>query len=82
MTIALIWQVLLIGLGILVVAIIANGLATAAGLTTWYGFIAATQEEGLLAAIRNAGIPSLLFLVLLYPMILGLAGYWMTQWLA
>jgi hypothetical protein len=78
----LIWQVPLIGAGILVVAIIANGLATAVGLTTWYGFIAAIQDEGIPAAFRSAGAPSLLFLFVLYPSILGLTGYWLTRWLA
>jgi hypothetical protein len=77
----LIWQVPLIGVGILVVAIIANGLAMAVGWTTWYGFIGAIQEEGMLAALRSAGLPSLLFLFVLYPAILGLTGYWLTRWL-
>jgi hypothetical protein len=78
----LIWQAFVVGVAILGVAILVNALATLGGVTTWYGFLAGIREEGLLAAIRNEGILSLLFLFLLYPLVLGLTGYFVTRWLA
>jgi hypothetical protein len=78
----LIWQAFVIGVAILVVAILVNALATAAGISTWYGFLGDIREEGPLTAIRNEGILSLLFLFLLYPLVLGLTGYFVTRWLA
>jgi hypothetical protein len=79
---ALIWQAFVIGVAILVVAILVNVLATVGGVSTWYGFLADIRDHGLLAAIRNEGVLSLLFLFLLYPLLLGLTGYFVTRWLA
>lgn len=74
-------QVFAIGVGVLAVAILVNALAVAAGLTTWYAFIAAIQDEGLWPAILHERIPTLFFLFLLYPFILGLTAYGLTRWL-
>jgi hypothetical protein len=78
----LIWHAFLIGVAILGVAILVNALATLGGVTTWYGFLGDIREEGPLTAIRSEGIGSLLFLFLLYPLVLGLTGYFVTRWLA
>jgi hypothetical protein len=74
-------QLWVVGLAILVVAIAANALATMAGLSTWYGFFGAIQDHGLVAALRKERLISLLFLFLLYPFALGLAGYAFARWL-
>jgi hypothetical protein len=70
-----------IGVAILVVAIVANGLATTAGVSTWYGFLGAIRDQGPWAAIREEKVTSLLFLFLAYHLILGLTGYVATRWL-
>ena len=59
------------GLVVLAGAIVINLAASAAGLTTWYGFLAAAAKDGLVDAIGAAGGLNLLFLVLLYPAGLG-----------
>jgi hypothetical protein len=81
MGLAVLWHVFVIGVAILVVAIVVNGLAIAAGVSTWYGFLEAVQAQGLLQAIRRERPFSLLFLLLLYPFILGLTGYGLARWL-
>lgn len=59
------------GLVVLGGAILVNLAASAAGLITWYDFLAAAANDGLAHAIRDAGGLNLLFLALLYPAGLG-----------
>ena len=79
---SVIWQVFAVGVAILAVAIVANGLATAVGLSTWYGFLGAIRDQGLGGALREERIASLVFLFVAYPLILGATGYGVTRWLA
>ena len=75
----MIWHIYLTGITILVVAIIVNGLAQVAGVTTWYGFISSIQTQGFIQATRNESILSIGFLFVLYPGILGMTGYFLVR---
>lgn len=75
----MIWQVFVVGLGILFVAIIANMLANVLGLTTWYAFIENIGKLGLWEALSKEKIFSLLFMFVLYPLILGATGYYLAR---
>jgi hypothetical protein len=75
----LIWKIFALGLAILIGAIIINAIATITGLTTWYAFINNIRQTGLLKAIVNEKIISLIFLFLIYPLLLGTIGYYMTK---
>jgi hypothetical protein len=75
----LILNTYLTGLAILVVAILVNGIAQALGVTTWYRFIEILMVQGIWEAITSQGIGSLVFLFMLYPLILGLTGFWIAR---
>ncbi len=60
----LIWVSVITGYAVLAVAIGANGLATAAGIQTWYGLFAEPAVD----------IADAIFLFALYPVALGLAA--------
>jgi hypothetical protein len=79
MTISMLWQMLLIGYVILLVAIILNALARILSLSTWYDIFINIQTQGFLVAWKNEGFFSLLFLLVLYPFVLGAVGYIMTR---
>jgi len=79
MTISMLWQMLLIGYVILLVAIILNALARVVSLSTWYDIFINIQTQGFLVAWKNEGFISLVFLLILYPFVLGAAGYIMTR---
>ena len=64
-------KALVAGYAVLLVAIGMNGLATAVGITTWYGFFDDT----------SVGIADSLFLFAIYPICLGIAGL-VGAWLA
>lgn len=64
----------IIGLAILIIAIIANALAIKVGLKTWYDFLNLLNEQGL-CAFNKLNILDYLWLVIVYPSVLGL-GYW------
>lgn len=74
-----IWQVFLVGLAILVGAIIINFMALLAGISTWYTFINKIGELGLLKALTDENIISLLFLFFAYPFLLGSIGYYLSK---
>lgn len=71
----LIWQIILLGFGILIGAIIINALAGLIGITTWHTFIISIRELGLLKAMMNERIISILFLFVIYPALLGIISY-------
>lgn len=69
-------NIFLSGVLILIVAMLANILATAVGLLTWYDFLKDIQGSGFLETIKNTGYLSLIFLFLIYPFILGITAYY------
>lgn len=71
-------QIFIIGIGILIVAIVVNIFATLMGLETWYSFIIYAQKNGLAHSL-SAKWPHLLFLVFIYPFILGLTAYYLFK---
>lgn len=77
----MLWQMLLIGYVILLVAIILNALARVVSLSTWYDIFINIQTQGFIMAWKNEGFFSLLFLLLVYPFVLGAVGYFMTRML-
>ncbi len=68
-------HILLTGLAILVSAIVLNIAAVAAGIPTWYDFLAAVRERGLAEAARDAGLAGMAFLLVVYPFLLGLVAW-------
>ncbi|OGD84746.1 hypothetical protein A2165_03210 [Candidatus Curtissbacteria bacterium RBG_13_40_7] len=68
-------KILIAGWVILVVAIAANYIAALLGISTWYPFLDDLRKKGLRKTLENSGIPSLIFLFILYPLILGFAAY-------
>jgi hypothetical protein len=79
MGLAIIWRGYIIGIVILGVAIILNTLALKFGILTWYSFIGEIGKGGIIQAVKYAGVLSLFFLFILYPLVLGLCGYIATQ---
>jgi hypothetical protein len=71
----LLLKILLAGLAVLVVAILLNILANLLGISTWYDFLQAVSQEGFIGAVRRLKAMEYIFLLLLYPFMLGLAAY-------
>ena len=67
----------IIGLTILIVAILANGLILQLGMTSWYDFIALLSKSGS-KAFSKLSIIDYLWLFIGYPLVLGL-GYWIGE---
>jgi hypothetical protein len=65
----------LAGMAVLMAAIGLNLLANILGLSTWYDFLGAASQQGLMAALRRLSVLDTLFLIVLYPFLLGLAAY-------
>ncbi|MBO6606089.1 hypothetical protein [Psychroserpens sp.] len=63
----------IIGICILIIAIVANGIVLKLGLKTWYDFIGLLNDFGL-SAFSKIGIFDYLWLFILYPFVLAL-GY-------
>ncbi len=66
---------------ILVVAVVVNGLANAADIITWYGYISGMTELGFTVATRSLSILDVMFLVVIYPGILGSVVYFIVSYL-
>ena len=64
-----------IGVVILVVAILANGIAMKLGLKTWYEFITLIGDNGM-GSLKSLHILDYLWLFIAYPLCLGVA-YWL-----
>ncbi|MBT8272115.1 MAG: hypothetical protein HKO90_00015 [Flavobacteriaceae bacterium] len=67
------FRIYLIGIGILILAIIANFLAGKLGLKTWYDLFNALSGSSDLT-LASFGIMDYIWLILIYPLFLGL-GY-------
>lgn len=65
----------IIGIAILVIAILANGIIVRLGLKSWYDFIELMSKNGV-TAFKALTMIDTLWLFLGYPMILGF-GYWL-----
>ena len=63
-----------IGLAILIIAIIANGIVVKLGLKSWYDFINLLTDQGL-SAIKEISIIDYFWLLIGYPLVLGLGYY-------
>jgi len=68
-------KIYLAGLAVLIVAILLNGLANLLHLATWYSVLNSISEIGLASALRSLKVLDFLFLLLVYPFLLGLAAY-------
>ena len=64
----------IIGLAILIIAILANGIILKLGLKSWYDFINLLTNDGS-DAFKQISILEYLWLFVGYPLILGF-GYW------
>ena len=71
-------RIYLIGIGILCIAILANGLAGWLGVKSWYELLNGLIEEGM-EYIMTMGILDVVWLFIGYPMVLGAGGYWIVQ---
>jgi len=69
----------IIGISILIVAIIANIIATKIGLESWYGLIELLQSKGI-NSLSKLTIWDYLWLIILYPFTLSL-GYYIGQYI-
>lgn len=69
-------KVFVVGWIILIVAIVLNALVGRIGITTWYPFFDEAGKIGLLKAFIKTSLISKLFLVVIYPALLGLTGYY------
>ena len=68
------------GASVLLTAIIVNIIATWMSLTTWYGFVEVVGEQGFLNGLEKADLASIVFLFLIYPFVLGIAGYYSSSY--
>jgi len=67
-------KIYLIGLAILITAILANWLASFLGIETWYSFLIEVNKSGLTATLKSKWA-SLIFLLIIYPSLLGLSAF-------
>lgn len=68
-------RIYIIGIAILVIAIVANGLIVKLGLKSWYDFIDILSKNGT-SALSKISVIEYLWLFIGYPLVLGL-GYWL-----
>jgi len=68
-------KIYLAGLVVLITAIGLNLLANALGLSTWYDFLTLASQQGFFHTLKNLKPVDFLFLILLYPGLLGLSAY-------
>jgi hypothetical protein len=63
------------GVAVLVAAILLNLLSGWLGLATWYSFLSQVSEKGWGPALHSLTPVDYLFLIVVYPGLLGLAAY-------
>lgn len=71
----IIYKIFLSGVSILFFAVLANIIASYLNINTWYGFIEEITNNGFRVALKNQSFLSFIFMFLIYPLILGAAGY-------
>jgi hypothetical protein len=68
-------KIYLAGVAVLIAAILLNLLSGWLGLATWYSFLSQASEKGLGPALQSLTPVDYLFLIVVYPGLLGLAAY-------
>jgi hypothetical protein len=68
-------KIYLAGVAVLIAAILLNLLSGWLGLATWYSFLSQASEKGLAPALQSLTLVDYLFLIVVYPGLLGLAAY-------
>ncbi len=71
----MIYKIFISGLSILIFAVVVNYLAIQLGLMTWYGFFEEVGRIGFSEALKNQSIYSIIFMIFIYPLVLGFSGY-------
>ncbi|MBW3020732.1 hypothetical protein KY334_05525 [Candidatus Woesearchaeota archaeon] len=71
-------QIFIVGLAILIGAVIINVIANYLNITTWYSFLLNMKDAGFLNSIKSEGF-NLIWLFVIYPLLLGLIGYYTTN---
>lgn len=69
-------KIFLIGTFVLVAALVVNILVGILGISTWYDFIINVEQNGFFSAIEKEVLPSIVFLIFIYPLILGVVAVW------
>ncbi len=72
-------SIFIFGFGILLGGIIVNILAATVGLTNWFSFIENISETGIKESFQDESIPSIIHLFIIYPLMLGLIGYFLHK---
>jgi hypothetical protein len=67
-------RIYIIGISILIIAIIANGIVIKLGIKSWYDLIELLQAQGS-SAFEKLSVLDYIWLFIAYPLILGF-GYW------
>lgn len=67
-------RIYIIGLAVLLIAIIANGIIVKIGIKSWYDFIELLTSQGM-EALKKASFIDYIWLFIGYPLVLGF-GYW------
>lgn len=73
--ISLFIKIFLAGIAVLVVAIALNLAASALGLQSWYTFLSQVSTKGISATLQGLRLVDYVFLILIYPTLLGLSAY-------
>jgi hypothetical protein len=68
-------RIYLVGLAVLIAAVALNLLSNLFGLATWYSFLNQIAQRGFVPAVQELKAYEILFLILIYPLLLGLTAY-------
>lgn len=67
-------RIYIIGIAILLIAIVANGIVLKIGIKSWYDFLRILSNSGI-AGFKQLSVLDYLWLFVGYPFVLGI-GYW------
>jgi hypothetical protein len=68
-------KIYLAGITVLIAAVFLNLAAGWLNLSTWYSFLNAVSENGLSSTLQSMKLIDYVFLMVIYPGLLGLAAY-------
>jgi len=71
----MLFKLFLAGWGIIITAIVFNAIALSLEIVTWYSFLEEINKMGFYKAFLELTIPSKLFLMVIYPLVLGLISF-------
>jgi hypothetical protein len=74
------WQIIILGLAILIVAIVVNLLSNSFGILTWYNFLALIAKQGFKETVKKSWM-HLPFLLVIYPIILGATAFYIQKFI-